>query len=125
MIKVKNKSNQKKTRLKENKWIKKKCGKTAHTTSSGQRTKSKPDRQSVSMVTQSRYCTLREAVQTAYVYVLWWCIYEWGSVIPGPRSEERASASSGPATVRVPGGDAVPAETQTFTYSLNLKEPEN
>lgn len=30
-------------------------------------------------------------------------------VVPGPRSEERAGASSGPAAVRIPGGDAVPA----------------
>lgn len=32
-------------------------------------------------------------------------------VVPGPRSEERAGASSGPAAVWIPGGDAVPAET--------------
>lgn len=44
---------------------------------------------------------------------MWCCKYtekRKKDAVPGSRSEERAGASSGPATVRVPGGDAVPAE---------------
>lgn len=37
---------------------------------------------------------------------------------PGPRSEEGAGASPGPATVGVPGGDTAPAEKQTVIVSI-------
>lgn len=46
-------------------------------------------------------------------WMLWSCKYtkkRKKDAVPGSRSEERAGASSGPAAVRVPGGDAVPAE---------------
>lgn len=45
--------------------------------------------------------------------MMWCCKYtkkRKKDAVPGSRSEERAGASSGPATVRVPGSDAVPAE---------------
>lgn len=44
-----------------------------------------------------------------------WGRSEYHGVIPGSRSEEGAGAAPGPAAVRVPGGDAVPAETQSLT----------
>lgn len=47
--------------------------------------------------------------------MMWCCKYtkkRKKDAVPGSRSEERAGASSGPATVRVPGGDAVPAEAR-------------
>lgn len=55
------------------------------------------------------------------VCVLWECIYKPRGVIPGPRPEERAGASSGPATVRISGGNTVPAETnKNPLYYSNL-----
>lgn len=33
-------------------------------------------------------------------------------MVPGPRTEERTGAAFGPATVRISGGNAVPAKTK-------------